>query len=250
MQKRDVGNVCVKAVRLATENGHREVLKCPLDHGADIERRTEGPGYAPLQSAAGSGQLVVVEYLVAHGAVVDSPLAFHGGRTALQAAAGSGHLSVVEYLLAQGAVVDAADGTLEGRTAWQAAADNGHLAVVEYLLAHRADLNAPPANEGGFTALSAAVYDDISPIAGRCESGTSSARPRSLHPFLSSPVIRLPPSDGHRKGSGKLVLLPWLESQIVLRLFSFSWTDLRLMNLVSVVLHPQILCFRVRILDK
>ena len=91
-----------------------------------------GLGHA-LQAASIGGHLQVIEQLLAAGADVNAPPAFHGS-TALQAASRGGHLQVVERLLAAGANVNAAAAQHDGLTALQAATEGGHHQVIERLV--------------------------------------------------------------------------------------------------------------------
>jgi ankyrin repeat protein len=82
-----------------------------------------------LQHAAGSGDLAIVELLLAAGASVDRRS--HDGSTALYEASAGGHLGVVRLLVESGA--DPSVRTNSGRGAWAAAERHGHREVAEYL---------------------------------------------------------------------------------------------------------------------
>jgi uncharacterized protein len=103
-------------------------------HSPNIESRLSD--MSPLEAAARSGHLPVVEALLSAGARADPILA--GNSTALIWAARRGHEAVVQRLLEARAEVDAV--TVEdGRTALMYAAQEGHASVVRMLLEAGAD---------------------------------------------------------------------------------------------------------------
>ena len=63
-------------------------------------------GFSPIWIAAQYGHLVLVKYLVEHGADVN--MAIFNGATAVSVAAEKGHVAVIRYLLEQGADKDKA----------------------------------------------------------------------------------------------------------------------------------------------
>ena len=99
-------------------------------------------GENALHAAAGAGDLVSVNYLIAaHMADVNATVS---GETPLHAAAGNGHVSVVLTLIAEGATVNAKSGNIRtpGWTPLHYAAGNGHVSVVLTLIAKKAEVNA------------------------------------------------------------------------------------------------------------
>ena len=74
---------------------------------------------------------------------------------AFRSAAGSGNLEVVQLFVEAGMDIESADDEL-GWTALMNAAERGHLAVVEYLVGQGANVNA--ADEDGYTVLMNAVW--------------------------------------------------------------------------------------------
>jgi ankyrin repeat protein len=102
-----------------------------------------------LHKAAGSGYLVLAEFLLVHGAEVNATDQFR--RTPLHLAADAGHKRLCELLLAKGGDVNAADS--KGFTPLHFAAAKGYLAVAETLLAAGAKVNTktPPDAERAFS---------------------------------------------------------------------------------------------------
>ena len=130
----------------AAINGHTLVVQCLLAHGA-LASAANDFGMTPLDRAARNGHLSVVQCLLAHGA---SPTVVRKlGITPLQWAATDGHLPVVQCLLAHGASVTVANWLGIHSLHW--AARNGHLLVVQCLLAHGA--SATVASRSGITPL-------------------------------------------------------------------------------------------------
>ena len=117
---------------------------CPAPNiGADgVAAPGDCHGENALHAAAGAGDLVSVNYLIAaHMADVNATVS---GETPLHAAAGNGHVSVVLTLLAEGANVNAKSGNIRtpGWTPLHYAAGYGHISVVLTLLAEGAEVNA------------------------------------------------------------------------------------------------------------
>ena len=94
------------ALHWATWGGSRQrvmLLKCLLDHGADINARND-PGRTPLCCAIIRGDLVAVNILLDEGA--DPNIPDKDGCTALDHAVFRGHTNMVDDLLAHGANPD------------------------------------------------------------------------------------------------------------------------------------------------
>jgi len=117
------------AVRLASENGHLEVVKYLVEQqGANIRACYD---YA-LRYASYNGHLEVVKYLYDKGADIHTC-----NNDAVCCASYNGHLEVVKYLVEQGADIHACNDY-----ALCCASQNGHLEVVMYLVEQGADIHA------------------------------------------------------------------------------------------------------------
>ena len=115
---------------------------CQANQASRVERllqKPQHPSGRALLLAADEGHLEVVRLLLEAGADKEAAT-IDGATTALIVAAGSGHLEVVRLLLEAGADKDAA--TTDGATALLYATHNGHLEVVRLLLEAGADKEA------------------------------------------------------------------------------------------------------------
>ena len=97
-----------------------------VQQGAD-KNKARNDGETPLFTAAGNGNLAIVQYLVQRGAEINQADIY--GATSFTIAAQQGHLAVVQYLVLSGADVN----TSEGAAALAAATGMGHTAVANYL---------------------------------------------------------------------------------------------------------------------
>lgn len=117
-----------RALQLAAESGHADIVRFLVDHGADLHTQND---YA-LQIAASNGHTETVRYLIDHNANIHAD-----NNLALLWAASSGHSAIVGLLLENGAKIHASnDMTL------QKSAKNGHTETVRFLLERGADLHA------------------------------------------------------------------------------------------------------------
>ena len=144
----------------------KQKVRSLLKSGADV-KRTGTNGYNALMSAAGEGNLEVIECLLQAGMSISS--CDHKGKTVLMAAAWSGKENVVSFLLQAGAEKNAKDA--QGMTALMHAAEGvAAFEVVETLLQAGADPNLK--DNQGRTALQIAekttgseeVVDLIKPV--------------------------------------------------------------------------------------
>ncbi len=139
------------ALHIAVGQGNERIVKVLIEHGADLEAKSELNSARALHLAADFDELAIIGYLLDNGADIegrDGEL-----RTPLHRAAGAGLSRGVELLLEHGAKIDIREGYF-GTTPLQQAADNGRLETVKLLLDRGADINA--VDQRGFSALSLA----------------------------------------------------------------------------------------------
>lgn len=108
---------------LAVFFGHLEIARLLVDAGADVNRPSDNSfRVAPLHSAVESGNVALLELLLAHGAKPDAVEFLEA--TPLHSAAARGNREMVEKLLAAGA--DRHRKTKDGKTAADLARQYGH----------------------------------------------------------------------------------------------------------------------------
>ena len=128
-----------------------EIAQLLVENGAKVNAPSP-TGWYPLMTAAGRGNIKVMNYFLAQGA--DPNAADRAGLTALYSAAGSDYgLSTAAALLSHGAKPNAKN--MHGGTALHQAASQGAIKVIELLLANKADVNA--GNNEGYTPLHGAI---------------------------------------------------------------------------------------------
>jgi ankyrin repeat protein len=117
-----VDKLNLSSLRMASQNGHVEIVRILLDHEADVDITRKGDD-----------------------------------TTSLSVAAKTGHANVVKQLLMAGADVDAAD--RYGSTPLFFASRAGHVETVKVLMEHKADVNVEASFLGKqFTPLGVAEY--------------------------------------------------------------------------------------------
>ena len=165
----DGGNT---ALIVASENGHKGIVKLLLECGVNVDKRTPN-GWTALMKASerGDSNLEVIELLLRHGAQADLQnnegdsalivatqngqtvlviklvrdhranvdLKNKKGWTALMKASLVGCVEMVELLLNHGAQVDQQNSN--GETALMIASQNGHIKIVKLLLKFRAKVD-------------------------------------------------------------------------------------------------------------
>jgi ankyrin repeat protein len=82
---------------LAAWNGHLEIVKLLLEHGADVNAKMEGLGTA-LHLAASNGHLEIVKLLLENGADVNAKTEGGYGETAVEIANRKGHMKVFGFI--------------------------------------------------------------------------------------------------------------------------------------------------------
>jgi uncharacterized protein len=115
---------------LAIFFGHLQTARLLVEAGADVDRPSRNSfRVTPLHSAVASGNVELVELLLAHGARPD-PEEFLGA-TPLHSAAAAGNREIVRRLLAAGA--DRNRQVKEGKTPAGLARENGHAELADEL---------------------------------------------------------------------------------------------------------------------
>jgi len=124
-------------LHIAVGSNHLPVVKLLVAHGAFLEAKN-ACGHSPLHTGAYYGHEDIVEFLLNHGADVDS-LSPSTNDTPLLSAVFRDHLSVAKLLIAHGASLNAKD--IDGDTALHLAVE-GAVEMVELLCSHGADVYA------------------------------------------------------------------------------------------------------------
>jgi uncharacterized protein len=100
---RKYGALRLAPIHLAAEEGRNDMVKCLLQHGADVNTPTEGANrITPLHFAAARGRAAVLETLIAAGA--DINMKDFAGKTPLTWAIESGQKDAADMLREAGAV--------------------------------------------------------------------------------------------------------------------------------------------------
>ena len=122
-----------RALGDAAWDGELWKVQLCLRLGSDVNEICPGKGSPPVIDAAWNGHTQVVRFFLDHGALINKRDKY--GWTALIAAAESGHIDTVRYLLTGGASVNATgwDGS-----ALRLAREHGHPEVCELLIQHGA----------------------------------------------------------------------------------------------------------------
>ena len=136
---------------VASRQGHFQVARLLLEHGADTETR-DSDDWSALELASAWGHAEIVQLLLEHSAEVDSVR--KNNTTALHVASTNGQLAASRVLLEHGA--DANAKRTDKVTPLHCASDEG---VARVLLEHGADANAKRTD--GVTALHRAFNDGV-----------------------------------------------------------------------------------------
>jgi len=128
------------ALRVASENGHIDVVRYLIENGVTITHKC-----IALRHASKGGHKDIVRYLVENGANIHSS-------SSLKYASEGGHTDVVQYLFERGANIHA-----DNNYALRFASKNGRSDVVKFLIEKGANIHADGdyalrvAGEGGYT---------------------------------------------------------------------------------------------------
>ncbi|CAL5422705.1 unnamed protein product [Camellia sinensis] len=145
---------CRSLLHVAASSAHPKVVKIlsAADPFVTSINSADEEGWAPLQFAASSGNVEIVEILLSSGADVN--LKNNGGRTALHYAASKGWLKIAEILLSHGANIN-----LKDKACWvhplHRAASTGNSELCELLIEEGAEVDA--IDKAGQTPLMSAV---------------------------------------------------------------------------------------------
>jgi hypothetical protein len=116
------------ALSLVIYTGSLSMVRMLHDAGAKLDYDAQlRIVRTPLQLAVELRHYEITEYLLDHGADVNSAPCLWGSSTALQSAASQGFVGIAELLLLRGADVNSLGSRLQGRTAFEGAAENGRL---------------------------------------------------------------------------------------------------------------------------
>ena len=124
-------------LNLASRNGHVEVVRLLVEHGADATTQDE-LGWTPLHWASAAGSVEVTRILIENGADVTAQ--DEDGLTPLHRASKSGCVDLARLLVEHGA--DASARTKDGSTPLHNAAESGNAEVAHFLVEHGADATA------------------------------------------------------------------------------------------------------------
>ncbi|MBX7059927.1 MAG: ankyrin repeat domain-containing protein [Leptospirales bacterium] len=138
----------------AAAEGHTEVCRLLLDHGAAVDSISYDPFVTALHLAASFGRTETVRLLLQRGADFNKIEYFDGG-TPLWRAASNGHLQTIQVLEAAGANLHFVTEYGKDSTLHAVIGGSGDLATARYLLERGAAVNAQ--NSGGETPLYLAI---------------------------------------------------------------------------------------------
>ncbi len=135
----------------AAVDGHAQIVQLLIEHGADVMQRSSS-GSTPLHYAH---DVKTAEILIKADADVNAADFADGPKNCsiLGGNVAYGRLVIVRFLVEHGADVNGI--ACASSTPLMVAAENGHWKVTEYLIAHGAELNVQ--NENGLTPLIEAV---------------------------------------------------------------------------------------------
>jgi ankyrin repeat protein len=140
----------LRALHFAAANGHDEVVKLLLQHGADATI-TDVLDMTPLSWACQGGHLGVAQLLLEHQGLQALGMTPITGATPLHYAARVGREDVVKFLLGKGAHANSQ--RADGWTPFMEASSKGHVGVARMLLEHMGGQDVDTLNSCGQTAL-------------------------------------------------------------------------------------------------
>jgi uncharacterized protein len=160
-----------EALTQAAAAGDVVLVEELIEQTPDLVNCSSPQGWTPLHMAAHAGQGPVVEFLLAHGADVNSPAHNDLHNTPILWAVMAGQTEIVALLLAHGADVNTPNSA--GATPLHKAAIHGDGQLVRLLLDHGARTDAR--NSGGQTPLIHAQYHGHTEITAMLQKKTPKA---------------------------------------------------------------------------
>ena len=148
-------------LHLAVRNGHEDIVKLLLVHGANVNLPNHLNGMTPLHTAAESGLINITKLLIKHGAAVNAKTRLGVTPLHLAAMAFRNRPEIVNILLDSNANITSGEGSKSG-TPLHSAVYVGDVGVAEILLQKGAMADAK--NRWGFTALHKAVVNNSTDI--------------------------------------------------------------------------------------
>lgn len=143
------------ALHRACKNGHLEVVKMLVEHGASIET-TDDKGMTPLLEAAGLECLDVVKVLEENGSDINAVAA--DGRTILHFSAADNSVPALEYFLQSPKLTHSlTTRTKNGRTILHCAVEAGSVEATRFILQRSSRLEILSKTDDGYTCLHYAV---------------------------------------------------------------------------------------------
>ncbi|KAH8748379.1 ankyrin repeat-containing domain protein [Hyaloscypha sp. PMI_1271] len=143
------------ALHWACKNGHLQVVKLLVEHGALIEI-ADNQGMTPLLDAAGSEFLDVAQYLEARGSNIDAVT--EDGRTILHVSAASNSLTVLQHFLQCTRLTQTLSTRCkDGRTVLLCAVEGGSLETARFILQRSSQSEILSKTDDGHTCLHYAV---------------------------------------------------------------------------------------------
>ena len=147
------------ALHGACRNGHLEIVKLLVEHGAFIEA-TDDNGITPLLQAAGLECLDVVRFLEENGSDVNAVTA--DGRTILHFSAAENSVPDLEYFLRSPKLTHSlTTRTKNGRTVLLCAVEAGSVEATQFIIQRSSPLEIRSKTDDGYTCLHYAIISGV-----------------------------------------------------------------------------------------
>lgn len=138
----------------AFENGHIEIVQWLHAHGAVMDFvLPRFNGYSPIVHACIKGHLDIIKWLHAHDASMDVTRPINNGITLMFIACWEGHIEIVQWLHSHGAAMDVTQSCNDGRTPMYIACKNGYFEIVQWLHTHGAAMDVTRTCNNGATPM-------------------------------------------------------------------------------------------------